>query len=88
VQILPRPTARPAIGAGDFVSFPAGGTAHQLINDGAEPLVYLAVSTVAGFDIVEYPDSNKISAVVGTFPSAKRHVFRKSDQVDYFDGEE
>lgn len=27
------------IGPGDFVAFPAGGPAHQLLNDGTEPLV-------------------------------------------------
>ena len=38
------------IGPGDFVSFPAGGAAHQLVNDGTEPLVYLAVSAGVGAD--------------------------------------
>src|SRR5438270_14053028 len=50
---------------GDYVSFPAGGPAHQLINDGAEPCVYLGMSAVFGHDIVEYPDSGKVAASVG-----------------------
>src|SRR5262245_28494418 len=33
-----------AIGAGDYVAFPPAGVAHQLINDGDEPLVYLGMS--------------------------------------------
>jgi uncharacterized cupin superfamily protein len=77
-----------AIGPGDYVSFPAGGPAHQLINDGNEPLLYLAMSAVQGFDIVEYPDSDKVAARVGTSQNAKRFIFRKGDQVDYWEGEE
>ena len=75
------------IGAGDYVSFPPGGPAHQLVNDGAEPMLYLAMSAGQGVDIVEYPDSNKVSSVVGVFPNAKRFIFKKADQAEYFDGE-
>jgi uncharacterized cupin superfamily protein len=82
------PEGETAIGPGDHVYFPPGGAAHQLINDGSEPLVYLAMSASVGIDIVEYPDSGKVAASVGQFPSAKRFVFRAKDQVDYFDGEE
>src|SRR5438128_11092627 len=61
------------IGPGDYVSFPPGGAAHQLVNDGAEPLVYLAMTATQGFDLVEYPDSKKIAMSVGATPaSAKR----------------
>jgi uncharacterized cupin superfamily protein len=69
------------------VSFPPGGPAHQLVNDGPEPLVYLGLSAVFGVDVVEYPDSDKVAAAVGAFPNARRWIFRKSSQVDYFDGE-
>ena len=31
------------------------GTAHQLENDGSEPLVYLGLSAVQGVDVVQYP---------------------------------
>jgi uncharacterized cupin superfamily protein len=75
------------IGPGDFVSFPPGGPAHQLVNDGVEPLVYLAVATASGVDVVEYPDSDKVAAMVGTFPDRKRWIYRQGAQVDYFDGE-
>lgn len=76
------------VGPGDYVSFPPGGTAHHLYNDGNQPFVYLAMTAVAGFDIVEYPDSGKVACSVGSWPAAKRFVFREKDQVDYFDGEE
>ncbi len=75
------------IGPGDFVSFPAAGPAHQLVNDGTEPLVYVGMSAVSGADVVEYPESNKIAAAWGTWPKPTRFIFRKDAQVDYLDGE-
>lgn len=75
------------IGPGDYVSFPPGGPAHQLLNAGAEPLVYLGMAAVSGVDVVEYPDSNKVASSVGRGPDGKRFVFRKDAQVGYFDGE-
>lgn len=74
------------IGPGDWVTFPAGGPAHQLVNDGPEPLLYLAVSSGADVDVVEYPDSGKLAARVGRPPTGKRWIYR-GDQADYFDGE-
>ena len=76
------------IGPGDFVSFPPGGPAHQVVNDGTEPLVYVGIAAGAGVDVVEYPDSDKVACSVGVGPTAKRFVFRKGDQAGYFDGEE
>jgi uncharacterized cupin superfamily protein len=75
------------IGPGDFVSFPAGGQAHQLLNDGTEALVYVGIAATYGADVVEYPDSDKVACSVGQRPTGKRFVFRKSSQADYFDGE-
>jgi uncharacterized cupin superfamily protein len=76
------------IGPGDFVAFPAGGPAHQLVNDGTEPLVYVGISAKMGSDVVQYPESGKVAAVVGNSPAnAKRWMFRESAQADYFDGD-
>lgn len=75
------------IGPGDYVSFPAGGPAHQLVNHGAEPLVYVGMAATIGVDVVEYPDSGKLAASVGPRPGGKRWIFRQGGQVDYFDGE-
>jgi uncharacterized cupin superfamily protein len=72
-----------AIGPGDFVAFPAGGLAHQLLNDGTEPLVYVGMSAGQGVDVIEYPDSDKVAAAVGKWPTGKRYMFRKKDQVEY-----
>ena len=64
---------------------PCGGpeTAHQLVNTGAEPLRYLAISTQIDPEICEYPDSGKIGAYDGDF----FHLGRQDAQVDYWDGE-
>ncbi len=77
-----------AIGPGDYVAFPAGGAAHQLVNDGTEPLVYFAASANPfAMECVEYPDSGKVATVIGRPPDIKRFNFREATQVDYFDGD-
>lgn len=76
------------VGPGDYVSFPPGGPAHQLINDGQEPVVYLGLSATQGVDVVEYPDSDKIAAAVGAPPDGRRFMFRKKDQAGYLEGED
>lgn len=75
------------IGPGDYVSFPPGGSAHQLVNDGAEPLVYLGLASTVGVDLVEYPDTDKIAAALGAPGKGQRFVFAKGGQVDYFHGD-
>jgi len=75
------------IGPGDFVHFPPGGPAHQLVNDGTEPLVYLGLGAGVGADVDEYPDSDKVAASVVAGATRKRFVFKRGSQVDYYDGE-
>ena len=41
------------------------------------------MAAVMGYDLVEYPDSDKVACSVGTWPNAKRFVFRKKDQAAY-----
>ena len=81
------PNGLTEIGPGDFVSFPAGGPAHQLVNDGPDSFVYVAISAHLGVDVVQYPDSRKVASSVGVGAARKRFIFREADQVDYFDGE-
>lgn len=49
------------VGPGDMLACPAGGPdgAHQIVNDGAEALRYLAISNRPDIDVIEYPDSGK-----------------------------
>lgn len=81
------PDGLTAIGPGDYVAFPAGGPAHQVVNDGTEPLIYLGLSASQGVDVVEYPDSNKVACAVGAAPDMKRFLLKKDAQPDYFEGE-
>lgn len=82
------PEGMTPISAGDWVGFPPKDGAHQLINDGTEPLVYIALGVnPIGVDIVDYPDSGKIASRTGGPPNGQRFVYMKDQQVDYFAGE-
>jgi uncharacterized cupin superfamily protein len=50
---------------GDTVGAPAGGEAHQIINNGTGELRYLGISTMRGVDVVDYPDSGKVGIAGG-----------------------
>ena len=47
------------IGPGDFIGCPAGGAAHETVNDGAEPLVCLVIGQRLAQDVVDYPRKGK-----------------------------
>ena len=47
------------IGPGDFIGFPAGGAAHETVNDGTEPLVCLVIGQRIPQDVVDYPRKGK-----------------------------
>lgn len=89
-------TGRHPVGPGSVAVCPAGGaeTAHQLIAGASEPLRYLAISSMREPDVMEYPDSGKITVFAGAAPGgdkARRRVsasFRTRDAVDYWEGEE
>lgn len=79
---------------GDVIACPPGGpeSAHQLVNTGAIPLKFLAVSTTIDTEVWEYPDSGKWGAVGGRPPGrpqeatfAARYVGPRT--IDYWDGE-
>jgi uncharacterized cupin superfamily protein len=70
------------LNSGDLIFFEKGETgAHQLYNHTTESCVYLDIRTYIGFDIAEYPDSDKI-LIAPTF-----EIFNKNQQASYFDGE-
>ena len=80
---LRTPKGLEVVGSGDLIFFEAGETgAHQLYNHTDEPCVYLDIRTFIGYDVCEYPDSNKVFLV----PSYE--IFDKASQVNYFSGEE
>lgn len=84
------------VSAGDVVVCPCGGaeTAHQLIAGGTEPLRYLAISSMHDPDVMEYPDSGKVTVFAGAPPGGDKAVrrldltVRTASRVDYWDGED
>ena len=83
------------IKAGDVCAAPTGGpeVAHQIINTGSTVLKYLGLSTMAGTEVVEYPDSGKFAVSSrfnwATMSGGVRHVGRVGEHcLDYYEGEE
>ena len=79
------------IRAHDVIACPPGGpdVAHQIINTGHATMRYLAISTVADLEVVEYPDSGKILVSARKSGESRlRKIFRAEATVDYYDREE
>jgi len=80
---LRTPEGLEVVNAGDLIFFETGETgAHQLFNHSDEPCTYLDIRTYIGYDVAEYPDSNKILLA----PSFE--IFNKDTTENYFEGEE
>jgi uncharacterized cupin superfamily protein len=81
--------ARVPVRAGDWIAHPVGPAhAHQMINDGAAPLVYLTISTQHKWEVVGYPDSNKLAARAGeSFEKPWVQMIARGTPLDYWDGE-
>lgn len=79
--------------AGSFVSLPADERgAHQLVNDGEEPLRYLAMSTMREPDLTVYPERGTFGVYAGSAPGGREerslHGYYPLDAaVDYWTGE-
>lgn len=83
-----------SVRAGDVITCPPGpDSAHQFINDGAEPLEYLAIGTMDVPDLTAYPDSQKVNVMAGAAAGGDKAqrtfsgIFRLQDAVDYWEGE-
>ena len=83
--ILKTPDRDKKVEAGDFLFFPAAESgAHKLTNmSDTEPLVYIDFDTAHDVDLTVYPDSGKI----GVWGKDVNKVFRRDENVDYYDGE-
>lgn len=70
---------------GDVVCFPAGPDgAHLVRNEAEEPARVAMLSTKGDIGIAEYPDSDK----VGIWAHGTHYMLRRSDHLDYWDGEQ
>ncbi len=89
IVLAGRPTLRSPEGertleAGDTVCFPVGPDgAHFVRNDQAETARVAILSTKNDVGIAEYPDSDK----VGVWANGTHYMLRRSDHLDYWDGE-
>jgi len=80
---LRTPNGLEVVNSGDLMFFEIGETgAHQLYNHTTETCVYLDIRTSIGYDVCEYPDSNKLLID----PSFE--IFNKDSKLKYFEGEE
>lgn len=67
---------------GDMIFFESGEHgAHQLYNHSEKPCIFLDIRSYIGYDVCEYPDSDKIIIV----PNGE--TFKMNEQHSYFDGE-
>jgi uncharacterized cupin superfamily protein len=79
---LRTPNGLEIVNNGDLIFFEKGETgAHQLFNHTTETCIYLDIRTYIGYDVAEYPDSNKILIA----PSFE--IYNKDLKVSYFEGE-
>ena len=92
IVVRGRPTLRTHEGErelaeGDVVCFPRGKDGlHQVRNGSAEPIRVLMLSTLIAPDLVEFPDSGKVSA--RSVAGERILLSRPGPILDYWDGEE
>ncbi|MFV0377835.1 MAG: cupin domain-containing protein [Mangrovibacterium sp.] len=80
---LRTPAGLEQVSSGELIFFEKGETgAHQLYNHTNNTCTFLDVRTYIGFDVCEYPDSDKL------FIAPTYEIFEKEAQVAYFRGEE
>ncbi|MGQ7247094.1 cupin domain-containing protein [Halomonas sp. V046] len=80
---------------GEIIAAPAGGaeSAHQIINDSDQVLIYLCISSMNVPDVMEYPDSGKFGVVAGSAPGGDKgdrtfEFYGATDSaLDYWHGE-
>ena len=81
---LRTPEGERVLEPGDTVCFPVGPDgAHRVRNDGDELARVAILSTKSDVGIAEYPDSDK----VGVWASGTHYMLRRSDHLDYWEGE-
>ncbi|OTE99589.1 cupin domain-containing protein [Halorubrum sp. SD683] len=79
------------IAAGDYVAFAADESgAHRVVNEGDDPVRYLALSTMTEPDVTVYPDSETFGVFVGSPPGGRDErslsgYHEIDDAVDYWE---
>jgi uncharacterized cupin superfamily protein len=89
IVLAGRPTLRTPDGEqvltpGDTVCFPQGPAGAHFVHNHEDETARVAIlSTKSGVGIAEYPDSDKI----GVWADDTHYMLRRSDHLDYWDGE-
>jgi Uncharacterized conserved protein, contains double-stranded beta-helix domain len=79
---LRTPEGLETVSTGDLIFFEMGDSgAHQFYNHTDVPCIYLDIRSSIGYDVCDYPDSNKV-LLAPTF-----EIFSKDDKKPYFEGE-
>jgi uncharacterized cupin superfamily protein len=87
---LRSPEGERELAEGEVVACPPGRAgAHQLINRSEQVARFIMISSKALADLIEYPDSEKISAQGGAWgtPDAVAYMLSTAEQLGYFEGE-
>lgn len=87
---LRKPEGERELAEGEVVVFaPGRDGAHQLRNRSDAVVRYLMLSSKNTADLIEYPDSGKISAQAGKWgtPEAVAYMLAMEPQLSYFEGE-
>ena len=88
--VLRSPEGERELAEGEVVACPPGRAgAHQLINRSDRVARFLVLSSKALADVIEYPDSGKISAQGGEWgtPEAIAYMLATEPELGYFEGE-
>ncbi len=88
--MLRSPEGERELAEGEVVACPPGRAgAHQLINRGDDVARFLVLSSKALADLIEYPDSGKISAQGGEWGTSEAiaYMLPTEPEVGYFEGE-
>ena len=80
---LRSPEGERALEPGDVVCFPAGPDGAHLVRANEETVRIAIISTKNDVGIAEYPDSDK----VGVWANGTHYMLRRSEHLDYWDGE-
>jgi uncharacterized cupin superfamily protein len=87
---LRSPEGERELAEGEVVAFPPGRAgAHQVLNRSDGVVRFLMLSSKSTADLIEYPDSGKISAQAGERGTgdAVAYMLSMEPQLDYFAGE-
>ena len=87
---LRSPAGERELAEGEVVACPPGRDgAHQLINRSDAVARFVVISSKAPADLIEYPDSKRISAQGGEWgtPEGVAYMLSTEEQLEYFEGE-